>query len=153
MKHWLMKSEPDVYGIADLERDGRTSWEGVRNYQARNLMREMTVGDLVVFYHSNTDPSGAAGLCKVARAAYPDDTARDPRSPYHDPRATAENPVWDRVDVAFLERFPRVVALRDIRMNPACRGMLLLARGSRLSVQPLTKAHFETLVRMGRLPT
>jgi predicted RNA-binding protein with PUA-like domain len=109
MRHWLMKSEPESYSIADLERNGSTSWEGVRNYQARNFMRDdMRVGDPVLFYHSNASPPGVAGLARVSRESYPDHTSLDPGSPYFDPRATAAEPRWYMVDIEFVERFPAV---------------------------------------------
>jgi predicted RNA-binding protein with PUA-like domain len=149
-RYWLIKSEPDVYSIRDLERDGRTHWEGVRNYQARNYMRdEMKIGDGVLFYHSNADPIGVAGLARVARAAYPDLSALDPGSHYFDPKATEADPRWVVVDVEFVERFPDVVALSTLRDLPALADMPLLNR-SRLSVQPVTESQFETIVGLGR---
>src|SRR5690348_1805853 len=115
-KCWLMKSEPEVFSIDDLAREGKTSWEGVRNYQARNFMRdEMQVGDRVLYYHSNADPTGVAGLARVARTGYPDPTARDPQSDYFDPKAGDDDPRWYMVDVAFEERFPRVITLDELR--------------------------------------
>jgi predicted RNA-binding protein with PUA-like domain len=148
--YWLIKSEPDVYSIRDLERDGRTSWEGVRNYQARNYMRdEMKIGDGVLFYHSNTDPIGVAGLARVARAAYPDPSALDPRSHYFDAKATEADPRWVMVDVEFVERFPHVVPLSALRDLPALADMPLLNR-SRLSVQPVTESQFELIVKLGK---
>jgi predicted RNA-binding protein with PUA-like domain len=146
-----MKSEPEVYSIDDLARDGQTFWEGVRNYQARNFMRDdMRVGDLVLFYHSNAEPTGVAGIARVCRTAYPDDTALDPASDYHDPAASPEDPRWVRVDVEFVERFPGVVALDALRGNARLDGMYVIRRGMRLSVQPVTPDHFEEVVRMGR---
>jgi predicted RNA-binding protein with PUA-like domain len=150
-EHWLMKSEPDVYAIADLERDGRTSWEGVRNYQARNFMRDrMRVGDPVLFYHSGADPAGVAGIAHVCREAYPDPTAFDPDSPYHDPRSTREEPRWLMVDVQFVERFPEVVPLARLKQTPGLEAMEVTRRGSRLSVQPVAAAEFDIVVRLGR---
>ena len=106
VKHWLMKTEPDVYSIGQLEKERIGPWEGVRNYQARNFMRdEMKRGDLVLFYHSNAKPPGVAGVAKVAREAYPDHSALDPRSPYHDPKSTPESPIWMMVDLEFVEKF------------------------------------------------
>lgn len=145
-----MKSEPDVYSIDDLARDGSTSWEGVRNYQARNFMRnDMRVGDRVLYYHSNADPPGMAGLARVSRAAYPDPSARDPASEYYDEKATDEDPRWYMVDVEFVEKFPRLVTLDELRATPGLEKMLVLNR-SRLSVQPVTDAEYETVVRLGR---
>ena len=148
-RYWLMKSEPDVYSIDDLARDGTTSWSGVRNYQARNFMRDdMKVGDLVLFYHSNAEPPGVAGIAKVVRTAHPDLTALDPRSPYHDPKATPENPIWQMVDVGFVAAFKRIVSLDELRADPALAGMLVIKRGMRLSVQPVDPAHFKRVESM-----
>ncbi len=145
-----MKSEPDVFSIDDLERDGRTAWTGVRNYQARNFMRdEMRVGDGVLFYHSNAEPPGVAGLARVARAAFPDHSAWDPRSPYFDARSTREQPVWMMVEVEFVERLPRVLSLDELRAHPGLKDLLVLRRGQRLSVQPVERAHFDLIRRMG----
>jgi predicted RNA-binding protein with PUA-like domain len=147
---WLMKSEPEVCSIHDLAREGSTSWEGVRNYQARNFMRDdMRVGDPVLFYHSNADPTGVAGLARVCRTAYPDPTARDPGSEYHDPKATDDDPRWYMVDIEFVEAFPRVVTLDELRGTPGLEKMLVINK-SRLSVQPVTDAEYETVVRLGR---
>ncbi|HEX8696267.1 MAG TPA: EVE domain-containing protein [Longimicrobium sp.] len=145
-----MKSEPDVYSIDDLARDGSTSWEGVRNYQARNFMRDdMRVGDPVLFYHSSADPPGVAGLARVSRAGSPDPSARDPASDYYDEKATDADPRWYMVDVEFVEKFPRLVTLDDLRAAPGLEKMLVLNR-SRLSVQPVTDAEYEAVVRLGR---
>lgn len=147
-KFWLMKSEPEVYSIEDLERDGRTFWEGVRNYQARNFIRdEMQVGDGVLFYHSNSAPPGVAGIALVCRTAYPDPTARDPDSDYFDPRATEHDPRWYMVDVEFQERFPQVVPLAVLREAPGLEKMLVTQK-SRLSVQPVTKREFEIVRKL-----
>lgn len=146
-----MKSEPDVYSIDDLKRDGSTPWTGVRNYQARNFMRDgMRAGDLVLFYHSNAEPPGVAGIGRVAREAYPDFTAREPKSEYYDPKATGENPVWMMVDVAFVEKFPRVVSLDELRGEPALKEMLVLKKGQRLSVQPVDPAHYHKVLALAR---
>ena len=149
-RHWLMKSEPDSYSIDNLQRDGRTSWEGVRNYQARNLMRDdMQVGDPVLFYHSGANPPGVAGLAKIARTAYPDRTALDPDSHYFDPKATEEDPRWVMVDIEFVERFPEVVPLGVLHEEPGLEEMLV-NRKSRLSVQPVTAEEYEIVRRIGR---
>jgi predicted RNA-binding protein with PUA-like domain len=149
-RYWLMKSEPDSYSIDDLERDGRTSWEGVRNYQARNFMRdEMKPGDRVLFYHSGANPPGVAGLARVARSAYPDPTALDPRSHYHDPKASEEDPRWYMVDIEFVERFRSFVPISTLHDAPGLEEMLI-NRKSRLSVQPVTKAEFDIVSRLGR---
>jgi predicted RNA-binding protein with PUA-like domain len=145
-----MKTEPDVYSIDDLERDGTTFWDGVRNYQARNFMRdEMRPGDGVLFYHSNADPPGVAGLAEVVRPGYPDPTARDPASDYYDPKATDADPRWYMVDIRFVEKFPALVPLAVLRETPGLEAMLV-NRKSRLSVQPVTPAEFEIVARLGR---
>ncbi|MES2644543.1 MAG: EVE domain-containing protein [Myxococcota bacterium] len=151
MRYWLMKSEPDVYSIDDLLRDSRTSWEGVRNYTARNWMRDdMKVGDRVLFYHSNAEPPGVAGIAEVVRAGYPDPHALDPASHYYDPGAKPDVPRWVSVDLGFVERFPAVVPLAALKAEPALDGMEVTKRGSRLSVHPVDAAHFERVVAMGR---
>ena len=149
-KCWLMKSEPEVFSIDDLAREGKTSWEGVRNYQARNFMRdEMRVGDAVLYHHSNADPTGVAGLARVARTAYPDLSARDPKSDYFDPKASDEDPRWYMVDIEFVERFPRVITMDELRATPGLEKMLLINK-SRLSVQPVTEAEYDIVVKLGR---
>lgn len=149
MASWLLKSEPSVYSIDDLRRDGRTAWEGVRNYQARNFMRDtMRAGDPVLFYHSNASPPGVAGLAEVVRAAYPDPTARDPASPYFDPKASDDDPRWYLVDVGWVETFPSFVPLDLLRTTPGLEQMPAVNR-SRLSVQPVTDAELEIVRRLG----
>jgi predicted RNA-binding protein with PUA-like domain len=147
MQYWLIKSEPDVFSIHDLAKAKKktTHWEGVRNYQARNFLREMKKGDLALFYHSNAEPSAVAGVVEVVREAYPDASAWDPRSEYHDPKASAENPVWSMVDVKLIEIFPRELPLDELRGVKSLAGMELLRRGSRLSVHPVTPAEFRTI--------
>lgn len=150
-RHWLMKVEPSAYTIDDLERDGRTGWEGVRNYKARNLLRdEIQVGDGVLFYASNADPSGVVGLAEVVRAGYPDPLQFVHGHGYFDPKATPDAPIWYSVDIRFVERFPAVVPLADLRANPALRGMMVIKRGARLSVQPVSPAEYAEVCRMGR---
>jgi len=151
MPHWLMKCEPAAYTIDDLERDRVTSWEGVRNYQARNFMRdEMQVGDPVLFYASNADPSGVTGLARIARAAYPDAFAWQKGHKYYDPASTKEKPIWYMVDLEFVERFPAVVPLDVLKKTKGLEQMMVTKKGSRLSVQPVTKAEYDIVVRMGR---
>lgn len=146
MRHWLMKSEPDVFSIDHLQRDGRCWWTGVRNYQARNfMMKEMSVGDLVLFYHSNAEPPGVAGLARVSRPAAPDAEQFDPKSEYFDPKATQAAPRWHCVEVEFVEKFPRLVDLTEIRSQPKLASMLLLRPGQRLSIQPVNQQEFEFL--------
>ena len=144
-----MKSEPTSYSIDDLVRDKRTSWNGVRNYQARNFMKEMAKGDRVLFYHSNTDPNEVMGIAEVVREAYPDDAALDKRSHYYDPKATKEKPIWEMVDIAFVKKFREPVTLAQIKRDPKFEGMVLIQKGSRLSVQPVSKSHFDLLQKLG----
>lgn len=147
-KHWLFKSEPDVFGIDRLEREGRTEWSGVRNFQARNFMREMHVGDLGFFYHSSTKPPGIAGIVKVTRDAYPDFTQFEPGHEYEDPTSRPERPKWWMVDVAFVRKFNALISLEELRAMPALEGMPLLRRGQRLSVQPVTAEHWSAIVHV-----
>jgi predicted RNA-binding protein with PUA-like domain len=150
-RHWLMKVEPSAYTIEDLEREGRTGWEGVRNYQARNLLRdEIQVGDGVLFYASNADPSGVAGVAEVVRAGYPDPLQFRKGHAYHDPKAAPDAPIWYSVDIAFVERFPAVLPLSDLKRNPKLSGMMVIRRGARLSVQPVSAAEFREVCRMAR---
>lgn len=148
MNHWLFKSEPDVYGIDRLKREKRTEWSGVRNYQARNFMMSMALGDLGFFYHSSTKPPGVAGICAVIRVAYPDFTALDPKSDYYDPKATPEKPIWQMVDVGHVRTFKQLITLDDLRTQKALAEMTLLARGSRLSVQPVTLKQWNAILAL-----
>ena len=150
-RHWLMKVEPSAYSIDDLARDGSTSWEGVRNYQARNFMRDqMQVGDGVLFYASNADPSGVTGLAEIARAAYPDAYAWKKGHTYFDAASTPEKPLWYSVDIRFVERFPRVVSLDTLKSTPGLQDMVVTKKGSRLSIQPVTKREFDIVTKLGR---
>jgi predicted RNA-binding protein with PUA-like domain len=146
--YWLLKSEPSTFGYDDLVRAKREGWDGVRNFEARNHMRAMRVGDLAIFYHSNAKPPGAAGVCKIVKAAEPDPTQFDPASPYHDPTSDPDDPRWDWVTVAPVRRL-RLVPLDELREMPALAGSRLLAKGSRLSVLPLSDAGFEAIVAAG----
>lgn len=149
-KYWLMKSEEDVYSIDDLEADGTTRWVGVRNYEARNLMRDkMSPGDRILYYHSNAKPSGVAGIAEVASDSYPDPTQFDSESNYHDEKATPEEPRWYLVDVRFVERFPRVVPLSEIKSEERLSEMVLVNR-MRLSVQPVDEKEFEIVREMAQ---
>lgn len=152
VRHFLMKTEPDVFSIDDLVRVGKAPWEGVRNYQARNLMREMAIGDLVLFYHSSTEPPGVVGLARVASEAYPDASQFDPKSEYHEPRASAERPFWYLVDVELAEKLPRCVTLAELKADDALDGMLVRRKGMRLSVQPVEPAHYARVVELARSP-
>ncbi|MGH7540624.1 MAG: EVE domain-containing protein [Gemmatimonadota bacterium] len=146
---WLVKTEPGTYSIDDLERDGSTEWSGVRNYAARNLMRdEMRHGDLVLVYHSSTDVLGVYGVARVAGEAHPDSTQFDPRSDYHDPDSARDDPRWWCVDLAHVETFPGPVTRDAMKEEPALHAMKVLQRGVRLSVMPVTKEEFETVRRM-----
>lgn len=150
VRHWLMKSEPDVYSIDDLARDGRTFWDGVRNFEARNLMRDqMKPGDRVFFYHSNATPSAVVGIAEVAGAARVDETAFDTKDDHYDPKSTRANPQWYAVDVAFVEKLLRPVTLHEIKAEPKLAGMALLKR-SRLSVTPVTGAEWKRILAMAR---
>ena len=149
--HWLMKSEPHVYSWDNLNDDGSTHWDGVRNYQARNIMRDqMAIGDLVLFYHSNCKPPHVAGVAKVSKEGYPDFTAQDPNSKYFDEKATPENPRWIMVDIESIKGM-QPVGLPELRANPSLEGMPLLQRGQRLSVQPVSAEHFAIVCKMGGL--
>lgn len=150
MRHWLMKSEPDVFGIDHLRANGVEHWDGVRNYQARNFMRdEMKVGDPILFHHSNAKPPGVAGVARVVREAYPDHTSWDPGSHYFDPKSTPEQPRWFMVDVGYVETFPTFLPLDELRNHEVLADMALLNR-SRLSVQPVTRLQFDYIVQLGR---
>jgi predicted RNA-binding protein with PUA-like domain len=150
MRYWLMKTEPESFSISDLERVKVEPWSGVRNYMARANMRAMTVDDAVLFYHSSTEPPGVAGLATVARTNVIDETQFDPRSPYFDDKATRDKPRWDCVDVRYVETLPTYVELARMRAEPALADMMLLKRGMRLSVQPVTKAEYTKIVAIGR---
>lgn len=150
-RYWLMKCEPEAYTIEDLERDGSTTWEGVRNYQARNSMRDdMKIGDGVLFYASNADPSGAAGVAEISREAYPDPFAFQKGHHYFDPDSDPGNPTWYMVDVRFVEKFPAVVPLATLKATPGLDKMVVTQKGSRLSVQPVTPREFEIVLALGR---
>ena len=150
-QYWLMKSEPDDFSIDDLERVEREAWTGVRNYQARNTMRdEMQVGDGVLFYHSNAKPSGVAGIAKIASKPYPDPTQFDKKSKYYDDKATKDEPRWVLIDVAFVEKFADVIPLADLKAEPKLDGMMVTKRGMRLSIQPVDAQHFKIVEKMGR---
>lgn len=149
MNYWLIKSEPSAYSIDDLKRDKRTHWDGVRNYQARNFMRdEMKKGDLVLFYHSNSDPTGVVGVCEVVKEGYPDFTAFDPEDKHYDPKSKEDNPTWIMVDVKFKKKFKKPVTLKEIKENPKLQNMKLVQRGNRLSVMPVAEEEFKEIIKM-----
>ena len=146
MKYWLMKSEPDVFSIDDLKKKKKSGWDGVRNYQARNYMRdEMSLGDLVLFYHSSCEIPGVAGLAKVSKTSHPDPSQFDPKSEYYDPKATQEAPRWFMVEVEFVERFDTVVTLATLKANKGLEKMPLVQKGSRLSINPVTDKEFKII--------
>jgi predicted RNA-binding protein with PUA-like domain len=151
MRHWLMKSEPSAFSIDDLANRASEPWDGVRNYQARNNMRAMEVGDLAFFYHSNADPSGVAGICRISRAAYPDHTAWDPANQHFDPRSTPDRPVWHMVEVQFVEKFPRVVSLAELKETPGLEDMIVTRR-SRLSVTPVSEREWHIVTHLAHTP-
>lgn len=150
-RYWLMKCEPEVYTIADLERDGTTGWEGVRNYQARNFLRDdMRAGDGVLFYASNAEPSGVTGLATVHGSAFPDPTAWTKDHEYFDPASTPATPVWYSIEIAFVERFAGTLPLATLKATRGLEKMVVTQRGSRLSIQPVTRAEFAIVTRLGR---
>jgi predicted RNA-binding protein with PUA-like domain len=151
VKHWLIKSEPGTFSISDLEKSpGRTTlWDGVRNYQARNSLREMKKGDRALFYHSNAEPSGVVGTVEVVREAYPDPTALDPADPHFDPKSTEADPIWSVVDVKHVATFARCVELATLKKTKGLEKMAVVQKGTRLSVTPVTDREFEIVVALG----
>jgi len=155
LRYWLVKSEPECFSIDHLAAaPGKTTfWSGVRNYQARNFLRDdMKPGERVLYYHSNAEPSCVVGVATVVRPGYPDHTAEDKSDDHYDPKHTKTNPIWYMVDIRFDEKFPRVLALAELRGVPALKDMELLKTGSRLSVQPVSKADFDAIVRLAKQP-
>lgn len=147
MQYWLMKSEPDAFSIDDLARVNIEPWDGVRNYQARNMLRDqMQVGDQVFFYHSNCDMPGIVGIAEIAKAGYPDDTACNPDAKYYDPKSTSENPRWYRVDVKFVRKLKRTISLNELKVHPALTEMPLVRKGNRLSVMPVASQHWHDIL-------
>lgn len=147
MAYWLVKTEPEVYSIDDLKRDKVTYWDGVRNYQARNFLKDMKLGEHVLIYHSNASPPAIVGLAKVSAVATADPSQFDKKSPYYDPKATEEAPRWFCPDLRFVKKFKSALPLPDLREMPALKDMLLLRKGSRLSVMPVSEQEFETIVK------
>jgi predicted RNA-binding protein with PUA-like domain len=150
MAYWLMKSEPDELSITDLERLGRTRWDGVRNYQARNFIRGMAPGDQFFFYHSSCPEPGIAGIASIGGEAYPDPTALDPSSHYHDPKANAEKNPWSAIDVGHVQTFTKVLALSTLKLQTALAELALVQKGSRLSVMPVTPEHWAAVLGLLR---
>ena len=150
-RYWLMKCEPDAYTIDDLKRDKTTAWEGVRNFQARNFMRDqMQVGDKVLFYASNAEPSGVTGLARIARAGYPDEYSWKKGHHYYDPGSSKEKPLWYMVDIEFEERFPGTLPLETLKHTKGLEKMMVIRKGARLSIQPVTKAEYDIVVKLAR---
>lgn len=149
-QYWLMKSEPSAFSIDDLMRASQqtTCWDGVRNYQARNFMRSMALGDRVLFYHSNADPPAAVGIAEIVKTAYPDPTQFDKKDSHYDPESDPSNPRWDMVDVKYIRKFSQPVSLDQLRKEPKLKEMVLLRKGSRLSVQPVTSAEWEHILTL-----
>ncbi len=148
MPYWLMKSEPDEFSISNLEKIGRARWDGVRNYQARNFLREMSDGDCFFFYHSSCATPGIAGIGSIVRTAYADPTALDPDSPYHDAKACEQKNPWSAVDVSFVERFEQILTLPQLKAEAALEQMPLVQKGSRLSVMPVSESQWEAILAM-----
>ncbi len=155
MNYWLMKSEPDVFGIQDLyQRPNQTEpWDGVRNYQARNMMRDaMKLGDQVFFYHSNCDEPGIVGIMEIAKEGYPDHTAFDPDDHHFDPKSDPANPRWMMVDVKFVRQFSRTIGLKQLKARPELANMAVVRAGNRLSVMPVSAEEWEFILRLETAP-
>lgn len=149
MAYWLMKSEPDAYSIDDLKRDKREPWDGIRNYQARNMMRDdMKVGDDVFFYHSNCKEPGVVGIAKVASKCYPDATQFDKKSKYYDAKSKPDDPRWLLVDVKFVKKLPRTIGLAEIKANKHFDDMILTRKGNRLSIMPVSSKHWKKVLSL-----
>lgn len=149
MNHWLIKSEPEVFSIDDLKRVKREPWDGVRNYQARNFMwKEMAPGDLALFYHSNAKPPGVAGIAKVAGKPYPDPSQFDPKSDYHDPKSSPDNPRWWLVDFAFVKKFRQEIPLDTLKADKQLSQMMVCQKGTRLSITPVEAGHFKRVLKL-----
>ena len=149
MNYWLMKSEPDEFSIDDLNKNNITAWEGVRNYQARNFMRDqMKKGDMVLFYHSSCKNVGIAGLAEVVKESHPDLTAQDKNSPYFDPKATVENPRWFMVSLKFVKKFSKILSLKEIKEDANLSEMIVIKKGNRLSITPVTKKDFNYILEI-----
>lgn len=151
MTYWLMKSEPNEFSIDDLQRVQVEPWDGVRNYQARNMMRdEMQVGDLAFFYHSNSKPSGIVGVMSICKAGYPDTCAFDPNDKHYDPKSDPDNPRWYRVDVQFVEKFPHLISLETLKKYAELSEMPVVKRGNRLSIMPVNKTEWTFICELAK---
>lgn len=148
MNYYLMKSEPDCYSIDDLKKDKVTKWSGVRNYQARNFMMQMKKGDEILFYHSSAKEIGIAGIGKISKEAYPDHTAWDPKDEHYEPKIKTGDPRWQMVDVKFVKKFSKIITLKELKENKNLQNMLVLKKGSRLSVTPVTQKEFESILKL-----
>lgn len=150
MAYWLVKTEPHVYSIDDLARDGETDWHGVRNYQARNYLQEMKARDMVLVYHSNAEPPGVVGIAKVCEEATPDETQFQLKSDYFDPKSSIDKPRWFCPKLQFVRKLKRSVSLNALREEARLEGLVLLQKGTRLSVIPVSKEHYEVILELGR---
>lgn len=149
MKYWIFKSEPSTYSINDMMRDVTTYWNGVRNYQARNFLRDdVKIGDQVLFYHSSCEVPAVVGLCEVVKNGYPDFTAFDPKSEYFDSKSKMKEPTWFMVDIKFVKKFRNPVTLQNIKSNPKLKNLKLVQKGNRLSIIPITKDEFDEILKM-----
>jgi len=149
MTYWLMKSEPDAYSIDDLERDGREKWDGIRNYQARNMMRDdMKIGEEIFFYHSNCKEPGIVGVARVASEPYPDPTQFDKKSKYYDAKSSADNPRWCLVDVEFVRKLTRNITLTELKAQKTLADMILTRKGNRLSIMPVARKHWNKILSL-----
>lgn len=148
MRYWLMKSEPNVYSIGDLQREGQTLWDGVRNYQARNFLKEMQKGDRVFFYHSNTQPPGIVGLMTIVAEKVVDPTQFDPQNPYYDPKSSPDNPRWHTVQVTFCDRFSEMISLDTLKAEFSPEDLWVVRRGNRLSVMPVEEAVAQKILKL-----
>ncbi len=149
-KYWLFKSEPDCYSIEDFAKDKKADWTGIRNYQARNLIRDdMNIGDEVLFYHSSANPTGVYGLARISTQAHGDTTALDKNSEYYDLKSTKENPIWYGVEIKFVKKLKNPILLNEIKLDLKLKGIMVAAQGSRLSVQPVSENHFKRILELG----
>lgn len=151
MNYWIIKSEAACYSIDDMKKDKKSLWTGIRNYQARNFMRNMDVGDRALFYHSSSDPTGVFGIVKITQKAQADPTALNKKDEHFDPKSTKENPIWLAPEVTFVEKFVRPVSLTEIKRRPDLSGISVAQKGSRLSVLPLSKTHFDIITKLGKV--
>lgn len=149
-KYWLMKSEPDAYSIDDLKKEKKCLWDGIRNYQARNfMMKDMKVGDEVLFYHSNAKPPGVIGIATISKSAVPDPSQFDNKSKYYDQKSDPESPRWHCVEVKFKKKFKQIISLDDLRNNSKLQDMMVIKKGQRLSIQPVSAKDFSTVLKIG----